>query len=398
MGGFILDRTERGTPWLDKIAEAALSGDAERLQLVLLSAMRSLRKSDPLLSKRLGELLAQHTANPGALRWKNASPPPPTDTEEGMALVRFADVTDTPSPVLSQPLRSAIEQFLAERQNRSQLLKEGFMPPSSILLIGAPGTGKTMLARWLASQLGLPLVIQDLATSISSLLGKTGFNLRRTLDYARAHPCLLLLDEFDAIAKRRDDTTELGELKRIVNVLLKELEEWPMQSVLVAATNHPDLLDPAINRRFHLVLEIELPDEERRKEIMARVAGRFAQELPDDVLAACARSMVKQSGSDVDRMVQAAVRRHLTRNVPFTEALVQETVTCLGSDMDKLAWPILLRAMQQVSGGRMTVRELAEMFCKSPSTVQYHLTKEVLHGKPTTAADSRTGREVLEVG
>jgi SpoVK/Ycf46/Vps4 family AAA+-type ATPase len=236
-----------------------------------------------------------------------------------------------------------------------------------------------MLARWLAGQLSLPLVVQDLATSISSLLGKTGFNLRRTLDYARSHPCLLLLDEFDAIAKRRDDATELGELKRIVNVLLKELEEWPLQSVLIAATNHPDLLDPAINRRFHLVLKLPLPDESERAEIMRRAAGRFAQDLPQGVLTACARSLENRSGSDVDRVIQAAIRRHLSQEKPLAEVLIREIVSDFGEGSSKRECGGLLRALHQASGGHLTVRNLAAMFGKSASTVQYHLKKEVLH-------------------
>ena len=84
----------------------------------------------------------------------------------------------------------------------------------------------------------------------------------------------MLLDEFDAIAKRRDDISEVGNLKRIVNVLLKELETWPSHSVLIAATNHPDLLDQAIRRRFNVVLTLPMPGEDERAKILERAAGR----------------------------------------------------------------------------------------------------------------------------
>jgi len=94
---------------------------------------------------------------------------------------------------------------------------------------------------------------------MSSFLGKTGSNIRVVLDFARRQPCVLLLDEFDAITKRRDDSAEIGELKRLVTVLIQAIDEWPADGLLVAATNHPELLDPAIWRRFDRVVEFPLP-------------------------------------------------------------------------------------------------------------------------------------------
>ena len=102
----------------------------------------------------------------------------------------------------------------------------------------------------LASRIGVPLVSIDLASVVSSFLGTSGRNIRVAFDYAKSGQCVLLLDEFDALAKRRDDDTDIGELKRIVNVVLLELDRWPDTSLLVAATNHPQLLDPAVGRRF----------------------------------------------------------------------------------------------------------------------------------------------------
>jgi len=143
----------------------------------------------------------------------------------------------------------------------------GLHPSKSILFTGPPGVGKTLAAKWIARQLNRPLLVLDLAAVMSSFLGRTGNNIRYVLDYAKNTECVLLLDELDAIAKRRDDTSEIGELKRLVTVLLQEIDDWPPTGLLIAATNHPDLLDPAVWRRFEVVVEFGKP-ERRQIEIL----------------------------------------------------------------------------------------------------------------------------------
>jgi Holliday junction resolvasome RuvABC ATP-dependent DNA helicase subunit len=377
-----MNRTNVSTKWILQLAEAGLTGDHQKSQSAIASAIKKLRGDSPELAKALADLLAQHTANPKSLHWGSAGPPP-ADSEEGMALVRLFRTDDAAAPVLSRSLSVKIRQFLQERKDSSKLFHEGLAPAASILLIGEPGTGKTMLARWLASELELPFLVQDLATSISSLLGKTGLNLRRTLDYARNRPCVLLLDEFDAIAKRRDDTTELGELKRIVNVLLKELEEWPTHSVLIAATNHPTLLDAAIARRFHMVLSISLPEETERLEILQRVAGRFKSELPEKLLHVCAKNLAGKSGSALESLMSVAIRRHVVTGDPFIGCFAEEMAAELelSPKKNKSAFAALLRELHsQGRSSAFTVRDLAGMFDKSVSTIQYHLTKDPRHG------------------
>ena len=122
----------------------------------------------------------------------------------------------------------------------------------------------------------------EIPALISSYLGRTGQNLREVFDFARANQVVVLLDEFDAVAKRRDDQADLGELRRVVSVLLKEIEEWPGPSVLVAATNGPELVDPAIFRRFQLVMRVEPPGEQEAGTIL-----RMHRVLPAGVRKAC---------------------------------------------------------------------------------------------------------------
>jgi SpoVK/Ycf46/Vps4 family AAA+-type ATPase len=375
-----MNRTNGYPQWVLRLAEAGLSGDPQKMQSVITTAIKNLRKESPELSKALADLIGRHMANPNSLQWSSAGPPP-TDAEEGLALVRMFKTDDAAEPILSPMLGEKIRQFLRERKDSSRLFQEGFAPAGSILLIGEPGTGKTMLARWLANELRLPFLVQDLATSISSLLGKTGLNLRRTLDYARSRPCVLLLDEFDAIAKRRDDTSELGELKRIVNVLLKELEEWPVHSVLIAATNHPGLLDPAIARRFHIVLSVNLPAEPQRLEILERAAGRFRSELPPRFLEACAKTLNGKSGSDLEAIMNVAIRKHVVTGEALVVCLAEELASDLKESGGLSRIAFLLRELHgKGKQHSFTVRDLADMFGKSPSTIQYHLNKGTGHG------------------
>ena len=365
--------TERIARLIPKLVEAGLLGDRQRLELLSLEAIRTFRGEFPGMTDGLGDLLSKFAANRGAMRWKT-SEPPPTDLDAGSALVRVEPVDNAPEPILEAQVLEIVNRFLRERSEGELLLRQGFAPPRTLLLKGAPGTGKTMLARWLSMRLDLQLVVLDLATSISSFLGKTGGNLRRSLDYGRATPCVLLLDEFDAIGKRRDDVTEVGELKRIVSVLLKELEDWPLHSVLVAATNHPELLDPAIHRRFDVVLEIPLPGETEREGILARACGQFSTTVPDGFLRTLAGALGGLNGSELDGVGQAAARRHVIEQVPLARCFVEALEKRFPGGLPKKELGALVRSLQSATA--LSVRDIAQLVGKSSSAVQYHLSKE----------------------
>jgi SpoVK/Ycf46/Vps4 family AAA+-type ATPase len=177
--------------------------------------------------------------------------------------------------VVSNHIGELMEQILAENKKKDKLKMLRLNSTNRILLCGPPGCGKTSLAYAFASELNRPLVYVRLDSLISSYLGQTGSNIRKVFDTVKNSEAILFLDEFDAIAKRRDDNNELGELKRVVTTLLQNMDLIGRDTFIIAATNHDHLLDEAIWRRFDQVLYINLPDEEQRLALLKMHLERF---------------------------------------------------------------------------------------------------------------------------
>ncbi|RYD55626.1 MAG: AAA family ATPase [Sphingobacteriales bacterium] len=250
------------TESLLQLARIALTGREQDIQLVIHRITKKVKAVDPTISDALTQLLQEAPTRSTPLR-RHADVPLPVDVDSRLHLLRVENTELDHELVLSDELRISIDQVISERRNTRALAAHGLQPTKSLLLVGPPGVGKTMAAKWLAKQLGKPLLVLDLAAVMSSYLGRTGNNIRFVLDYAKKADCVLLLDELDAIAKRRDDSSEIGELKRLVTVLLQEIDDWPSTGILIAATNHPDLLDPAVWRRFERVLNFPRPAQQQ---------------------------------------------------------------------------------------------------------------------------------------
>jgi SpoVK/Ycf46/Vps4 family AAA+-type ATPase len=278
-------------------------------------------------------------------------------------------------PILSKEVNNQVSVFLQEWAQRSLLLERGLNPSTNILLVGKPGTGKTMLAKHLANQLELNLVTLDLSVSMSSLLGKTGQNLRKVFQYVRQNPCVLLLDEFDAIAKRRDDVSDLGEIKRIVNVLLMELDNLPITSVVVATSNHPELLDPAVWRRFDRVINIDIPGQDERQQLLVNgllPISDLQSSSTSKIIDVVVEVMNGQSASALCQFSDRVNRRVILQQVDLDKVLVEE----LGNYIDnKKTKGLICKELKDVMGDRITVRQLSDITGLSPAGVQHHLAK-----------------------
>ena len=364
-----------------QLARIALTGRAQDVQVLLHRAAKRHRSIAPELADAITTLLREAPTRSSPLR-RQAETPMPVDVDSRLHLLR---VESTPSldhePVLAPSVAKALELLLRERRSQEQLQAVGLEPSKTALFVGPPGVGKTMAARWLARELGRPLIILDLAAVMSSYLGRTGTNLRHVLDYAKSVDCVLLLDELDAIAKRRDDRGEVGELKRLVTVLIQQIDDWPSSGLLVAATNHPDLLDPAIWRRFETKVEFPLPDD---KTIQTFVLALLSQYLPNSeawsgILSIAFRG---RSFSEIESEIAAQRRASAVTGSSLNEQLA----TLVRSDSLSKADRISLAAAL-VDTGIVSQRAAHQLTGVSRDTIRGRTRNEKSNGKRAIPAE-----------
>ena len=177
--------------------------------------------------------------------------------------------------VLSPPVLDSLHRVLKEQRHLSKLRSHGLHPRRKLLLVGPSGTGKTMTASALAGELGIPLFVVRLDALITKFMGETATKLRQIFDAVTSTRGVYFFDEFDAIGSQRGMANDVGEIRRILNSFLLMIEQDDSNSVIIAATNHPDILDEALFRRFDDVVEYDVPRSDEVLTLLRMRLGRY---------------------------------------------------------------------------------------------------------------------------
>lgn len=364
-----------------EIARLGLVGDVRSLRQQLRNLQRTGRAAQlsPEARGRLAALVVDTDADaPLRAVARGLGTQPVSPHEVG----RPEPVFDTEEPVLDPSLRQALARLVREHERRHLLEEANLAPTSRVLLVGPPGSGKTMTARWMARQLGLPLASVEPSAVLSSLLGESAKALAAAFRSADHQPCVLLLDELDVFARRRSDSHDIAEAKRLVNTLLLELDRLSDRIIVVGATNHSEALDSAVVRRFQLQLRFASPSESARAEIMRGVLERAGRMVPDEILRALAAAGASRSASEIVDIAVAAIRRSIIDESPLEPAFVSQFVGARFIGRGEAANKARLKAITVLTAAGYAPEKLAPLVGSTPSTVKAMLA----HSRVTTEA------------
>ena len=298
---------------ITRIIDGAVKGDQAKVAAYVEQLVKKLRESGEVsASNRLNRTLKQVGGSEIAPAGFSAVPRLPVDQDSRFALADEQVIDpDSVNLILDEAVGLRVHEFLQFVKAADQLMANRVGITPSMIMYGPPGIGKTELARYIASELELPLITSRSDSLISSFLGNTARNLRLLFEHAMTRPCVLFLDEIDAIAKLRDDQHEVGELKRVVVSLLQNIDALDNGTVFLAATNHHHLLDPAIWRRFAYRLEMNPPEQEVR----AQMFSLFLKDHePEEDCAYFALVADGLSGADIKMVCENAIRRAVLRD------------------------------------------------------------------------------------
>lgn len=357
----------------EALKKSGNSREAGAISSILSSADRTKELSPSRIQRSRAEM-------PGEALGRSTPVPVDRETAAPLAEVIYPDSIQSIPPVFDSTVGEAIRTIVEEWRHFDDLSAVDLAPAKTCLIYGAPGTGKTRLALWIAHQLDLPVVLVRLDGLVSSFLGTTARNIGNLFSFANRHRCVLLLDEFDAIAKVRDDPQEVGEIKRVVNALLQNLDVRRNVGFTIGITNHPKLLDPAVWRRFEVQLEIPNPGFELRKAI----AEHFMPPLsaPDSHLRLISWFTEGATGAEIESLVRTYKKARAVRDQRGLLETLQQFATLnaarIQSERRALLFgdaATLFRAMRDDPILGFSMADIGEIAGKDKSTVSRQLAK-----------------------
>lgn len=359
-----------------KIVEGALKHDYAKVVNYTKQLITKLEEDDEMrAANKFSKLLTtQNEATLSAMGIEKGTQVP-VDTESRTALADIIYPNENKYEViLSKSNEDKLKSFILSYKNADKLNSLGIGVSNTLLLYGPPGCGKTKCAYLIARELNLPLVVARLDSLISSYLGTTAKNIRTLFEYAQKMPCVLFLDEFDAIAKARDDSNELGELKRVVNSLLQNVDSMSSDSLLLAATNHENLLDSAVWRRFDYKLEVELPDSEAIEEMIDLFATKTI-ELSQKEKTELSTIFKGLSGASIEEIIKKAMRNSVIEGKEFCkksiydEFFIYKNILPQNCDNEKEIMEIKAKYLRNSNEKIFSLQIIADILGSSKTTI-----------------------------
>jgi hypothetical protein len=308
-------------PDLVEFADAALAADYSRLRRIGQRLSKAIEIDDPEGARRFRLVLNKKGV---PLQASGFTEMLPVDNKSRLPLIEEQTWPNAPL-FLDAAGNEQFASFLTDIKNYEKLAAAGIASKHSLLLAGPPGTGKTLLAGHVAAQLDRKLYVVRLDSLISSLLGDTAKNIRSVFDFVAGKNAVLFLDELDAVAKMRDDRAELGELKRVVNTVIQGIDSLDASAVVIAATNHAQMLDSAIWRRFHYKIMFSLPELDLRTELWSYFLQMGSDYSVTCRILGCLSD--GQSGADIEQRAFAARRRAALSSQPIDAVAIAESLT-----------------------------------------------------------------------
>lgn len=301
------------------LLKSHISGEDDKfLSIAMQLAAHEARQGHGKLAAELRTLIDAAKSKSSSIELKTAPVPmaQPKGELASLLAVRYPDFRLT-DMVLPGSISSQLQRVLLEQRQQINLRSHGLRPRRKLLLIGPPGAGKTMTAASLAGELRLPLFTIVLDGLITKFMGDTAGKLRLVFDAMNATRGVYFFDEFDAIGAKRTDSHDVGEIRRVLNSFLQFLEQDDSQGLVIAATNHPELLDKALFRRFDDVVEYSLPNADLVKRILkARLTAFDTRGLDWDEAAEVAVGLsaaeVVRSAENAAKAVVLAGRKRIT--------------------------------------------------------------------------------------
>lgn len=300
------------------LIKSHIEGDDPKFRLIAMQLAAAEAKSGHVvLSRAISSLLKDNEET--TLRFLA-----PLNSDLAEFVLESSDSFRLCNLVVSDIIKSRIERILKEYRQREILYKNGLHNRSKVLLTGPSGTGKTMTASILANELHLPLYIVRLEKVITKYMGESSLKLGKVFELISKVRGVYLFDEFDAIGSQRRNDNEVGEMRRILNTFLQLLERENSESLIIAATNNPNVLDVALRRRFDDVIAYELPDDiQIRKLVVAHINGFMNKDIDTEKTLSLLRC---RSHAEICLICADALKEAILSDKPLTQEMLENAI------------------------------------------------------------------------